>query len=77
MESKGLRAQEEQAKTKLRETGRVLVGSSALMGWAQGLIRFFLAAALSGGEVLGGASPFGLALVGAAGSGLRGGAAGF
>lgn len=72
MESKGLRMEEEQARAKLRETGRALVGSSALMGWAQGLIRFFLAAALAGGEVLGGASPFGLALVGASGAGSEG-----
>lgn len=72
MESKGLRAEEEKAKTELRETGRALVGSSALMGWAQGLIRLFLAAALAGGEVLGGASPFALALVGASGAGSEG-----
>lgn len=72
MESKGLRAEEEKARMELRETGRTLGRSSALMGWAQGLIRFFLAAALAGGEVLGGASPFGLALVGASGAGSEG-----
>ena len=45
---------------------------SMLVGWTQGLIRFFLAAALAGGEALPGCSPFGLALVGASGAGLEG-----
>lgn len=48
---------------------------SALVGWTQGLIRFFLAAALTGGQVLTGCSPFGLALVGASGAGSEGFAA--
>lgn len=48
---------------------------SALVGWTQGLIRFFLAAALTGGQVFTGCSPFGLALVGASGAGSEGFAA--
>lgn len=75
MESKGLHPGEEQTKNELRETGRALGRSEAVVRCAQWLIRFFLAATLAGGEVLGGASPFGLALVGASGAGSGGFAA--
>lgn len=60
---------------KAGELGRVLGRPSALVGWTQGLIRFFLAAALTGGQVLAGRSPFALALVGASGAGSEGFAA--
>lgn len=43
-----------------------------LLGWVQGLIRFFLAATLATGQVMGGGSPFALALVGASGPGGEG-----
>ena len=59
-------------KTADRGAGRRV---SSLVGWTQGLIRFFLAAALAGGQLLGGRSPFGLAMVGASGADLEGFAA--
>lgn len=75
MESKGLGARAEQAKNELRETGRLIRRSSAVVRCAEWLIRFLLAATLAGGQVLSGASPFGLALVGASGAGSGGFAA--
>lgn len=54
---------------------RVLGRPSLLVGWTQGAIRFFLAAALTVGQVPSGCSPFGLAMVGASGAGSEGFAA--
>lgn len=59
----------------LRDTGRVILRSPALVRLAQWAIRFLLGAALAGGTVLGGAAPFGVALVGASGAGGEGFAA--
>lgn len=75
MESKGLGAQAEQAKNELRETGRMVRRSGVVVRCAEWLIRFLLAATLAGGQVLSGASPFALALVGASGAGSGGFAA--
>lgn len=75
MASKELRLRTEQAKNELRETGRAVWRSPVLVRCAEWLIRLLLAAVLAGGEVLGGVSPFGLALVGASGAGSGGFAA--
>lgn len=75
MASRELHLRTEQAKNELRETGRVVWRSAALVRCAEWLIRFLLAAILAVGQVLGGTSPFGLALVGASGAGSGGFAA--
>lgn len=75
MASRELRLRTEQAKNELRETGRAVWRSPVLVRCAEWLIRLLLAAVLAGGQVLGGVSPFGLALVGASGAGSGGFAA--
>ena len=54
---------------------QVSLNASTLLRCADGGIHFLLAAVLAGAEVFGGYAPFGVALVGAAGSGVCGGAA--
>lgn len=49
--------------------------ASFLLRWADTLVHFFLGAVLAGAEIFGGYAPFGVALVGASGSGLWGAAA--
>lgn len=75
MESKGSRIGQRGMDPGAGERSRVLGRPSALVGWAQRAIRFFLAAALAGGQILSGCSPFGLAMVGASGAGSEGFAA--
>ena len=58
-----------------RQTGQVKVPASALLLGAEAGIHLLLGAVLSGAVIFQDSAPFGLALVGAAGSGLRGGAA--
>jgi len=58
-----------------RETGQVQLSASAVTLAAEAGIHFLLAAVLSGSVLLEDCAPFGVALVGAAGSGLCGGAA--
>ena len=58
-----------------RETGQVRLSASAVTVWAEAAIHFLLAGMLSGAVLLEECAPFGVALVGAAGSGLYGGAA--
>ena len=58
-----------------RQTGQVKVSASALLLGAEAGIHLLLGAVLSGAVIFANSAPFGLALVGAAGSGLRGGAA--
>lgn len=69
----------ENIKTKLtqlrqqsKETGQVRLSASAVTLGAEGVIHFLLAAVLSGSVLLEDCAPFGVALVGAAGSGLCG-----
>ena len=57
------------------ETGQVQLSASAVTLGAEAVIHFLLAAVLSGVSVPDGTAPFGVALVGAAGSGLCGAAA--
>ena len=58
-----------------KQTGQVKVPASALLLGVEAGIHLLLAAVLSGAVIFENSAPFGLALVGAAGSGLRGGAA--
>jgi stage II sporulation protein E len=57
------------------QTGQVSLSTAALTAGAEAGIYLLLAAVLSGAAVLDGRAPFAVALVGAAGSGLCGGAA--
>lgn len=65
--------------TKLRgqtaQLGRTGLSGPALLRWAEVGIHLLLAAVLAGAEVFGGFAPFGVAMVGASGTGLCGGAA--
>ncbi len=54
---------------------KVSVDASALLRFADGGIHFLLSAVLAGAAVFGDYAPFGVALVGAAGSGVCGAAA--
>ena len=67
LKTRAARAQEE-----MRETGRLVLRAPALVHTAECVIHFLLGATLSGAEIFGGYAPFGLALVGASGSGLDG-----
>lgn len=58
-----------------RQTGQVRLSTSAVTMWAEAAIHFLLAGILSGAVLLEDCAPFGVALVGAAGSGLYGGTA--
>ena len=58
-----------------KQTGQIRLSASALTLWAEAGIHLLLAAVLAGAVIFEGYSPFGVALVGAAGSGLCGGAA--
>ncbi len=75
MESKESRMGQKGTSPRAGGQARALGRSSPLVGWAQRAIRFFLAAALAGGQILSGCSPFGLAMVGASGAGSEGFAA--
>lgn len=61
-----------QAREDLARTGRLVLRAPALVRSAECAIRFLLGAMLAGAEIFGGWAPFGLALVGASGSGLDG-----
>ena len=65
----GLKDTKEQERNELRDTGRVVLRSPVMVRILEWAIRFLLGAALAGGEVLRGASPFGVAMVGASGGG--------
>ncbi len=62
-------------KQQSRETGQLHLPAAAVTVWAEAGIFLLLAAVLAGAVILEGCAPFGVALVGAAGPGLRGGAA--
>jgi stage II sporulation protein E len=59
----------------LEQSGRLILKAPALIRGAECGIRFLLGAVLAGAEILGGYAPFGVALVGASGSGVDGMAA--
>ena len=58
-----------------KQTGQIQLSASALTLWAEAGIHLLLAAVLAGAVIFEGYSPFGVALVGAAGSGTCGAAA--
>lgn len=60
------------AREEMTRTGRLVLRAPALVRAAEYVIRFALGAVLAGAELFGGSSPFGLAMVGASGSGLDG-----
>lgn len=70
-----LKTRAARAREEMRETGRLVLRAPALVHTAECAIHFLLGAMLSGAEIFGGYAPFGLALVGASGSGLDGFAA--
>ena len=70
-----LRTRLARARAEAVRSGRVVLGTPALMRGAEGAIHFLLAAVLAGGQLFGGYAPFALALVGAAGSGVNAAAA--
>ena len=67
-----LKTRAARAREEMRETGRLVLRAPALVHTAECAIHFLLGAMLSGAEIFGGYAPFGLALVGASGSGLDG-----
>ena len=67
-----LKARTARAREEMRETGRLVLRAPALVHMAECAIHFLLGTMLSGAEIFGGYAPFGLAMVGAAGSGLDG-----
>lgn len=70
-----IRAKLFKLRLRARQTGQVRLPASAVALWTQAGIHFLLAAVLSGAVLLGDCAPFGVAFVGAAGSGLWGMAA--
>ena len=72
---KMIRAKLNQLRQQSQQTGQVRLSASALMLGAQVGICFLLASIVSGACIFQGSAPFGVAMVGAAGSGLCGGAA--
>jgi len=67
-----LKTRAARVREEMEATGRLVLRAPALVVFAQCAIRFLLAAVLAGTEIFGGYAPFGLALVGATGSGLEG-----
>ncbi|MEG1721046.1 MAG: SpoIIE family protein phosphatase [Pseudoflavonifractor sp.] len=67
-----LKTRAAKAGEEMRQTGHLVLHAPTLVHGAECIIRFLLGAALSGAEIFGGYAPFGLALVGASGSGLDG-----
>ena len=70
-----LRIRLARARAEAVRTGRVVLGAGVVSRAVQGVSYFLLAAVLAGGEIFEGSAPFGLALVGGAGSGLNAAAA--
>jgi len=64
------RARLTRARTRVAQAGQAVLDTPMLSRTAEAGICFLLAAVLAGGEILGGYSPFALALVAASGSGL-------
>lgn len=58
-----------------RKTGQIRLPAAGVAAVLETAVHFLLAAVLAGSGVSGGCTPFGVAFVGAAGSGLRGGGA--
>lgn len=72
---KAIRTKLNQLRQQSRQTGQVKVSASALTLGAETGIHLLLAAVLAGSSIFQNSAPFGVALVGASGSGLKGGAA--
>lgn len=70
LHTRAARIREEAART-----GRVVLHAPTLIRGAEYAIRFLLGAILSGAQIFGGYAPFGVAMVGASGSGIGGFAA--
>lgn len=70
-----IRAKLFKLRLRARQTGQVRLPASAVALWTEAGIHFLLSAVLSGAVLLGDCAPFGVAFVGAAGSGLWGMAA--
>ena len=69
-------AAKENLRTRLAKTGAaVQLRTHGLAGAAEAAMHFLLSAVLAGGQILDGYAPFGLAMVGASGSGLNAAAA--
>ncbi|MEG1858266.1 MAG: stage II sporulation protein E, partial [Pseudoflavonifractor sp.] len=67
-----LKTRAARAGEEMRQTGHLVLHAPALVHTAECAMRFLLGAILAGAEIFGGYAPFGLALVGASGSGLDG-----
>lgn len=67
-----LKTRAARAGEEMRSTGRLVLHAPALVRTTECVMRFLLGAVLSGAEIFGGYAPFGLAIVGASGSGLDG-----
>lgn len=72
---RAIRAKLNQLRQQSQRTGQVKVSASALAVGTQAAIHLLLAAVLAGASIFKQSAPFGVALVGGAGSGLSGGAA--
>lgn len=68
----GWKMRAQRAKKEFVATGKVVLKAPMLIRWAEAAIRFCLAAVLSGAEIFDGYAPFGVAMVGASGSGVGG-----
>ena len=70
-----IRAKLNQLRRQSHKTGQIKVSASALVLWIRAGIHLLLAAVLSGATIFQNSAPFGVAMVGASGSGLCGGTA--
>ena len=70
-----LKAKLERLRRQSQETGQVRLSTTAVTVWAEAAIHFLLSGVLAGAVLLEACAPFGVAFVGAAGSGLYGGMA--
>ncbi|NCC69556.1 MAG: stage II sporulation protein E, partial [Clostridia bacterium] len=67
-----LRTKTARIREEAAQTGRVVIHAPVLIRGAECVIRFLLGAILAGAEVFGDYAPFGVAMVGASGSGAAG-----
>lgn len=70
-----IRAKLNQLRRQSHKTGQIKVSASVLVLWIRAGIHLLLAAVLSGATIFQNSAPFGVAMVGASGSGLCGGTA--
>lgn len=67
-----LRTRAARLREEVAQTGQLVLRAPALVRWAEYAIRFLVAAVLAGAQIFGGYAPFGVAMVGASGSGAGG-----